>query len=300
MSLIQEALKRQQQESDGTLPTEPTVETSAPSPADPPLAPQPPPETPPPQLTTPPKPKPQKVPLQRRSKTEPTSDPETEQPPKKKSKVESKAKATPVVPTVLGLLLLLALLIGSIGWAAVYGFRMAGIQMPWDSSEPQGPANTVAVSEPETPISESILPPVASATVETTPDVTPATEPEQKPAEDVVTQAATVSVIPVPETIETERTETLAEAPTPVSTPVVEAPPTVKAPPPVHLVWPAATISGIVKGGRGQGGAIIINDKVIGVGESIDGITVTAIEAKGAMLEYKKQRRFLKVGKSLE
>jgi hypothetical protein len=212
-----------------------------------------------------------------------------------------------VVPTVLGLLLLLALLIGAIGWAAVYGFRMAGIQMPWDSSEPQAPANTAAVSEPETPISESILPPVASATVDTTPDVTLATEPEQKPAEDVVTEAAPVPVIPVPETIETERTET-PEVPTPVSTPVVEAPPpvtappppTVTAPPPVHVDWPAAKISGIVRGGQGQGSAIIINDKVIGEGESIDGITVTAIEAKGAMLEYKTQQRFLKVGKSLE
>ena len=66
-----------------------------------------------------------------------------------------------MVPTVLGLLLLLALLMGAIGWAAVYGFRMAGIQMPWDSSEPQGPANTAAVSEPEMPLPESVLPPVA-------------------------------------------------------------------------------------------------------------------------------------------
>ena len=73
-----------------------------------------------------------------------------------------------------------------------------------------------------------------------------------------------------------------------------------QAPPAVHVTWPAAKISGIVKGGQGQEGAIIINGKVIGVGESIDGIIVTAIEANGAMLEYKQQQRFLKVGRSLE
>jgi len=63
-----------------------------------------------------------------------------------------------------------------------------------------------------------------------------------------------------------------------------------------NVEWPDLVIQGIV--GSGLSHAVIINHKVLGVNESIDGVKVVSVEAAGAWLEYEGEKRLLKVRKS--
>jgi hypothetical protein len=64
------------------------------------------------------------------------------------------------------------------------------------------------------------------------------------------------------------------------------------------IIWPRLSLSGLVGGKRG--GAAIINNQVIGIGEAIEGVVVTDLTKKGATLEYQGERLFLHVGGAIE
>jgi hypothetical protein len=63
------------------------------------------------------------------------------------------------------------------------------------------------------------------------------------------------------------------------------------------IKWPDITISGVV--GKEHAGAAFINNKVVGVNETIEGIRILAIKPQGALLEYKGETRLAKVGQPL-
>ena len=93
-------------------------------------------------------------------------------------------------------------------------------------------------------------------------------------------------------------------APTPPVTPPVPVavkPPTPPAIPPENPVvasvsWPPLTLSGIA--GSGREASVIINHQVIGCDEVIDGVRVVDITAQGVVLEYQGHRQILRVGNS--
>lgn len=331
MSLIQEALKRQQQEEDGTLPTKAPLSTPAPKTPPAPISAPPAPEaptpvpsltqlieqptpTPPPsekkQLTKPAPSVPQPQPV---TKVAPAEDkrnnkaPAKNKPAKKiKVKKSSKKEEPGVLPAIAGMILLVILLLASVGGAVIYGLQHFNVEMPWktDSSTPE---ELIA----ETDADESTSEPIPVSTGEDPKqDNTPLKQTGEEP-----TQVANLTDPPpkaeVTEPIAEEATKLAAEDTTittaiaedkikvadPVA--VVTPPPAPKPPAPKPPVtWPPAKLKGVV--GSGRGGAAMINNTVAGVNEKVDGILIVSIEAKGAWLEYKKERRFLKVGKSFE
>ncbi|MBT3194362.1 MAG: hypothetical protein HN341_17590 [Verrucomicrobia bacterium] len=280
MSLIQEALKRQQQETEGILPAEPTTEAPAvaPPPPTPPTE-----ETPPP----PPPPPPPEPPV---SPVDPVDLPEkTPEPIPETVTVESESKPTRVLPALLGVILLLALLLFVVGWAIYYGLQYIG--------EPVE----------ETPETGLIAPTVSTPVTEPQP-APPTPPPAAEPAP--LGEAVVVETSPVESTAKDADTDLAAEAANSQGSPETEIPeeaPAATSPaktqPPItqplpNIQWPPVKLSGIV--GSGRSGAVMINGKVIGINESVDGIEIVSIDAKGALLEYKGDRRFLKEGKSLQ
>jgi hypothetical protein len=65
-------------------------------------------------------------------------------------------------------------------------------------------------------------------------------------------------------------------------------------PPPVE--WPALTVAGII--GGDSRGSVFINEQVLEVGETIDGVRVAGIARQTVRLQYKGEVRDLKVGGS--
>ncbi len=80
----------------------------------------------------------------------------------------------------------------------------------------------------------------------------------------------------------------------PVSAPVVQSAP---APVPVlNVTWPEVRISGVMAHSS-KGKSAIINDSLINVGESVDGMTLVEVRETGVTLEYKNDKRFFAVGR---
>lgn len=59
------------------------------------------------------------------------------------------------------------------------------------------------------------------------------------------------------------------------------------------VVWPKVAVSGIVQNPRYASAQI--NGKIVGVGESADGVTLVSVENQGAWLEFRGDRKFFKV-----
>jgi len=59
------------------------------------------------------------------------------------------------------------------------------------------------------------------------------------------------------------------------------------------VVWPKVAVTGIVQNPRYASAQI--NGKVLGLGESADGITLVSVENQGAWLEFQGDRKFYKV-----
>jgi len=64
------------------------------------------------------------------------------------------------------------------------------------------------------------------------------------------------------------------------------------------IQWPYLIVTGIV--GQGKKGSVVINNKVIGVGDTVDGARIVSIGNKGVNLEYRGEKRFVKVGESTD
>jgi len=90
---------------------------------------------------------------------------------------------------------------------------------------------------------------------------------------------------------------------TPTTQPVAVKPPVVEAPPEPEvivepIIWPILSISGLV--GKGEQGSVMFGAEIVGVGESIEGVKVLSISKQGAQLEYRGEKKFVKVGGTTE
>jgi hypothetical protein len=264
MSLIQEALKRQQEEQAGAgavrdetrLPEMPAApiakavqaltEKNHPAAPPPPL----PPAAPPPGEDD-------------GSSDEPAAAPQRE-------------KARPLT-VVLGVVLLLLLLLGGGAWAIVYGIRSL--------------RNTPPVEKPTT------NPPPLAGTPRSTPlhdhptTTSGGNPPPTLPGEDRAAGKDPASTVEQPAVTLTQPATTATSAPT-IQPPT---PQPLSAPSPQ---WPYLALTGVV--GRNDSGAAMINRQIVDVGSAIEGVTVIGIERNAAWLEYKGDRRLLHVGKSTE
>jgi len=325
MSLIQEALKRQQEENDGTAAPVPNVEKPMPpkqtplvrktenTPEEPPKSvsnlikkrqpeptetagsrPQPKEETkkteaPKPEM---PKPAPQPAIVQPPAPTPPASDI-----PKKKIKVKdnqdnktiqtsekkpAEKKLRSEKPALIGMIVLLMLMISAIGYAIIFGLEYAGIKMPWTASPVATESSNTKQEASSKP--EKIAAAASTANKETPKKIEPkkvkTAKNEQAKQNNKPTAPKAVKVVSKPKSKTTPATvKTAAETKVPA-------------------VWPIVKLKAIL--GIGRGGAIMLDNKIIGVGEKYKGITVIKIESRGALLEFEKEQRFLKMSKTTE
>jgi hypothetical protein len=262
MSLIQEALKRQQEEAkkQGTS----TTETAQPAGQEPPVtrgtglqvaqtaAPPP-----------PPVPENSAAPAEEQQAQEPKG-------PSKGKKIMGLALR--IIPVVL-------ILIAGGFWIAK-SFVAGGAKPVPQAPAPPTPAATATNAQPTQPKPGTTQPTAATqpaptapetsnTTVETTPVVTTPTEPPQNTEPAQTTEVATTETNP--------------------SAPDVKPPP---------MPWPVLTVTGVI--GRGQKGAAKINNVIVDVGQSIDGVKVVSLGSRSVELEYLGQRRDVRVGSSTQ
>jgi tetratricopeptide (TPR) repeat protein len=79
-------------------------------------------------------------------------------------------------------------------------------------------------------------------------------------------------------------------------TPKPAVPEPVEPKPVAPVEWPALTLQGVI--GKGLNGSAIINDQVLAVNETIEGVRVVAVEKQSVKLEYEAEERSLRVGMS--
>ena len=63
-----------------------------------------------------------------------------------------------------------------------------------------------------------------------------------------------------------------------------------------RLYSKCASPTGPTRTGRGKNGSAILNNKVLAVNETIEGVRVISVGKQGVELEYQGKRRFIKVG----
>jgi len=72
-----------------------------------------------------------------------------------------------------------------------------------------------------------------------------------------------------------------------------EAPPDPINAAPLPVEWPLLQLTAVV--GSGANGSVMINNEILGVGQTIEGAKIVAIGRQGAWLEYKGEKRFVSV-----
>jgi hypothetical protein len=265
MSLIQEALKRQQEES-GESPVADTRQTPRPTAV--PDQPKAPPAAPP----TPPTPPPL-----------PSGDQETAAPLSSVVEKTEEKSGRRTWPVLLGVLLLVLLLAGGGIWMMMYAL---GSLKPSQGEEGgQQTSRTKIVIEPGGAEAGGAAP------AEQPPQPEPGTQPEPEPAPQPVPEPAPQ---PQPEPAPQPEPGAASTGETPPS----EVPGTTPQPGPEPVAWPSLALSGMV--GKGINGSAIINGAVVSVGEVVDGARVTFIGIQNVELEYKGETRTLRVGQMLE
>ncbi len=286
MSLIQDALKRQQEEMNKktdapATPATPHVKIPLRMMGQPTGAPRPP-ETPArPASPVPPLPLPPPI------KTEPrieTTEPKPEIQPGVPDRNEPESeKRSPALLIIALMAVILLLAAGGLYWA----WPLLLPKLP----KPPPPAPVAAAIPPPSPI-----PPPAV----TPPAVTPPVA-----VLNTVTAAAPAKVL----TVDTNEVSTLQPEAVPGPTeqlalPVVrdEPPPSLFVPPPpkaeaaAPVLWPAIKLTGMVK--LGGTAAALINGRVVAPGESIEDVTLISVKKEGALLRYKTEERLLRVGET--
>jgi cytoskeletal protein RodZ len=192
------------------------------------------------------------------------------------------------------MIMLAVILIAAIGWAVIYGLQYAGIRMPWQSdvneesiSSTNNTDNTASAKVTDsTARTNNIVDASTAHTATGSVESDTTSSPKNSADKQVSLDTSDKKSAPSP-------TAAIAQ---PANSKHVPVPRQKVAKP--AIIWPEAKLKGIV--GRGKGGAVMLNDMIIGVGEEEKGIKVIKIESNGVWLEYEKERRFLKVGKSLE
>lgn len=277
MSLIQDALKRQQEEMNKkadapATPAAPHAKIPLRMMGQPPGAAQPPepaaqhavPAQPLPVPPSPAKPDPRVE----AAETKPETQPGT---PERNEPESEKRSPAPMIIALMALILLLAA--GGLYWAWP-------LLLP-KTTKPAPPARAVATAPKPAPA------PPAGAVLNT------------------VTAAAPAKV----STGDTNEVSTLQPETVPgpaeqLAMPVVrdETPPTLfVAPPPkpeaaAPVLWPAIKLTGMVK--LGGTAAALINGRVVAPGESIEDVTLISVKKEGALLRYKTEERLLRVGET--
>lgn len=251
MSLIQEALKRQQEEAkkQGT-----PLESATPPGQEPPVT-----RGTGLQVAQPVAPPPQPLPGDGAAPAEEQQSDASKGPSKGKKVL---GLALKIVPIAL-------ILVGGIWWITK---SMMGSRRPLP--QPSSHATTPATQPPTTPATPTPVPtPQTSNTTAETPTVAPTTtEPPQNTEATSSTQAATAGT----------------------DVPATE----VKPPPPPPVQWPILTVTGVV--GSKEKGAAKINNVIVDVGQSIDGVKVVSLGVRSVELEYLGQRRTVRVGGSTQ
>lgn len=123
-----------------------------------------------------------------------------------------------------------------------------------------------------------------------------------------VTPVQPVAALPGPGPVAPAPTPPPSVGPTPEAPPATPPPVGIKPAPPADIApapaptdvtpWPALRVTGVV--GKGLRGAATINNRIVVVGETVEGVEVLAVGEYGAKLEYNGETRFVKVGSSTE
>lgn len=279
MSLIQEALKRQQKEYGNGI----TSETPSSKSSEPPVT-----ETIP--VTQPPA-----------LKTQPPA-PKMEPP----APVTVPPSAMPPSPPLSAKSFKPWMMIGGIAALAVVVLVVGGMTVAWTLKMARKKAISALVTQAKIPGSEVGLP-----IPETEPDKSQGTKPVvPQPAPKPSSPAAALpklpsSQVPVPTVPLTSTSMDPLPSMPPVSetaggadSPVVKKLPEEKVPP-VPLQWPTLKLTGLLSSLNAGEGAARINNQMVFIGGQIEGVTLTEIHSDGVSLKYGDETKFLKVGRVL-
>jgi hypothetical protein len=261
MSLIQEALRRQQEDMDDNSgappPTAPTTPAPAPTEA-PTIARKAPVNMAPPDLDTA-TPPPVQPPPAMGADEPPPPPPEAsadggESPPEPPAEKKAGKPGVKIAVVVAGAVLCLALGI----YAVTYAISSFGTKPPAPDAPDSNPDVAAPAEAPDT-----------TEVVAGVPDDLP---PEAVPVE-------TVTVDPT----------------TPVE---VKAPPVPAVPVKRVVEWPLLIVNQLV-GGK-KGGSAMINGEIVGIGGTVEGVTITAINKYGVTLKFEGETKTLKQNESTE
>lgn len=279
MSLIQEALRRQQEEMQAEEKKRVGAQTSMSGSERSPDSDVP--QTPPNPVPKNPHPAPLPSDI-------PTTEDTQPDPPKRRTSSEREHR---VLGPLMGMLLVIVLLGGLVAWAALWGYRVL------TASDAPPALDTVVTTVPE-PAPDPVV------------EAPPSTLPEPEIAEVAVQETTEAPDEPV--MVEVEITEPLTEdlVAQPVEPLIPEIPdatvalqdaprtvvPPPPPPPPPPIIWPELHISGVM--GSGESGSAIINGNVIGLHENIGDVTVRGFGRGFVVLEYQGETRRFSVGRS--
>ena len=276
MSLIQEALRRQQEES-GKSP-----DNASPPPFQEPSAPKP----PQPSVS---QPEQGQAPAQGKKKEKPKPPPIPSQPPEKKSKteaqVESQAQPSQDMPpdepkedvseeehasdtsapagkpwrALAGIAALILVLVGGGIWMLVYAFQHWNKPDTEETAETETSAETVK-DKPEKESGNGTATPGTITRTNTSGD-------------------AETSIVSSGDVDTEDKTAFAADT----GTDIAEK----------EIIWPLFSITGIA--GRGKNGSVIINNEIVPVGHTVEGARLLSIEPRGAWMSYKGQKKFIRL-----
>jgi len=89
----------------------------------------------------------------------------------------------------------------------------------------------------------------------------------------------------------------LEETPLPIKS---ETKPPVKTKPMDGDKWPVLELTGVLTKARQEDSAAMINSEIIFVGEQFMGIEILEVNSTGVLMEYKGNKRFLRVGRTMQ
>ncbi len=294
MSLIQEALKRQQAEfGDGRAPGAPGRSPDAPPDETSPAA-----ESP-------------AAPASRLSLRQPAPAPEAspDAPPDEPARAEKRRPWLGMLGVILAVLFILALVIGLLflAWRHFLSDEHAGTAaLPAGGAEPAALASAPADD----------MPPAVNVPADAVPGPAGAAAPAAAPSAPAPTQEVDAATVPpavpapasepAPVTAESPAPAPAMPAPTPAPVAVAasapESPPVtaaIAATPAPPVIWPRLNLSGVLCSAVPGEGAARINNTMVFAGSEIEGATLLKIQEDGVLLRYQGETRFLRVGATL-
>lgn len=266
MSLIEEALRKQREETERTQPSGSGKQAPAPI-----VAPPPPPMPVTPVAT---------------NAAAPVAAPAAGDPPEK-------SRTTWRLLVGVGVLMLIAIAV--LLWMFMFGmwlFKTPG-------SVPASGTNAASLNAATGVTARTAAPVRATAhTNVVAVVVAPAASTAQPPAQTAPTPTNMIAIVvptpPVPPTVPVTAIPAVQPRTNPpVSTAAVEA---VKLP----IVWPRLAVSGIMGGGRTVRSTVIVNGQMLTQGDLIEGAKIIAIDKRGVTLSFSGETRTLTVGTSTD